>query len=360
MKKYFLFDDENINGTTFLQRHFFIFLLPIFIYSTSMLLAYFVPSLISSKPFSVFTILRMIILVYLLPMFYMLSVLSFKRSKTLGHNIILRLFISLLYPFFFFGALSPDKPEESFIIIISIPIVIFIFLWLGIYSKNKNFGFSNEYPSIINKVNCKNLRFLNVFTKKVNYKNSKFLDWILKRKKNILMPLFWILKRKKYISILPLDTSTGLVTFDEVINCKGVDTDELYSALREWLAISFNNSESVLQMDDRESGKLIAKGRTEIKVGGITYPSNFILKIYIREGRFKYMITNIVYDNGVISGIEYKNPIEDWYTGYTTKGRLVKWQVKYHKELVKFAYNIENDIKNHIRSLSNKDDIDDW
>lgn len=180
MKKYFLFDDENINGTTFLQRHFFIFLLPIFIYSTSMLQAYFVPGL--NFDFLI-KILSMIILVYLLLMFYMLSVLSFKRSKTLGHNIILRLFISLLYPFFFFGALSPDKPEDSFIIIISIPIVIFIFLWLGIYSKNKNFGFSNEYPSIINKVNCKNLRFLNVFTKKVNYKNSKFLDWILKRKK---------------------------------------------------------------------------------------------------------------------------------------------------------------------------------
>ena len=104
---------------------------------------------------------------------------------------------------------------------------------------------------------------------------------------------------KEYISILPLDSSTGLVTFEEVINYKGVESDKLYSALREWFAISFNDSESALQMDDKESGKLIAKGRTKIKVSGINIPHNFILKIYIREGRFKYIITNIVYDQKV-------------------------------------------------------------
>ena len=181
----------------------------------------------------------------------------------------------------------------------------------------------------------------------------------------------------EYKSILPFDSLTNLVTFEEVIEYEGVNSDNLYTSLKEWIVTStfwksdydgffINTSnireveEIILQMDNREGRKLIAKGRTKIKHGGMSAYHNYTLKIYIREGRFKYIITNIVLDGGISSGVELSWPLEEYYTGYSKKGRLIKWQLKYHKSIIEFADRIGNDIKNQVKIIINSDENDDW
>ena len=182
---------------------------------------------------------------------------------------------------------------------------------------------------------------------------------------------------KDYISILPYDSVTKLVAFEEVIEYSGLTADELYNSLKEWIATStfwksdvngvFLNTtnireveEAVLQLDDREGKKIIAKCRTKIKYGGSYAYHNYNLKIYIKEGRFKYIITNIVQDQGISYGTELSYPLEQFYSGYSKKGRIIKWQLKYHTSVVDFANRISGDIQDKVKMIVSDSKNDDW
>lgn len=93
--------------------------------------------------------------------------------------------------------------------------------------------------------------------------------------------------------------------YSEVVELPGKTSEQLYSTAREWFAEMFNSANNVLQMDDPIAGKLIGKGTTHVSesyvTGGIAsipvtldwYP-NFTIKIYIKDGRYKYELTDIL------------------------------------------------------------------
>ena len=85
---------------------------------------------------------------------------------------------------------------------------------------------------------------------------------------------------------LKFDDDNNIV-FDTILVVENKNKDHLYSSAREWLASSFNSATDVLKMDDRVSGKLIAKGFTDIKVETglmpITDKFYFTIKIYCKD-----------------------------------------------------------------------------
>ena len=95
---------------------------------------------------------------------------------------------------------------------------------------------------------------------------------------------------------LPIDSKTGKITFTEVVYVgdSTISKDELYSRAREWFAVTFVSANDVLQMDDIEAGKIIGKGNIRLKKTWHLYGSiNFTLTIYLKHGRYKYVITNL-------------------------------------------------------------------
>ena len=98
-----------------------------------------------------------------------------------------------------------------------------------------------------------------------------------------------------------------LLTFSqeyiEVVEMPGKTSDQLYSTAREWFAKSFITTDNSLLMDDRISGKIIAKGSvhvSEIYVpNGYSLPvtldwyPNFTIKVSFKNGRYKNEITDI-------------------------------------------------------------------
>lgn len=73
--------------------------------------------------------------------------------------------------------------------------------------------------------------------------------------------------------------------------------DELYSAAREWVATAFNSATDVLKMDDRVSGKLVAKGFANIYIKTGIMPIKekfyFTVKIYCKENRYRVIWTDL-------------------------------------------------------------------
>jgi hypothetical protein len=98
--------------------------------------------------------------------------------------------------------------------------------------------------------------------------------------------------------ILPLDAETHLVDYSGVVEVAGANQTQLYFRAYEWIAKNYNSAQNVIQMQDKEAGKLIVKGRTKAyfkghEFGWITHT----LSIYVKDGKYKYDITDFKHDS---------------------------------------------------------------
>ena len=104
----------------------------------------------------------------------------------------------------------------------------------------------------------------------------------------------------------PINEKTGEVSFGKIIQAENVSKSDLYIRANEWFAKTFNSSQSVIQMQDKEAGKIIGKGNITAyghygkNESGIW---NFTISFRAKEGRFQYSITDIYHDKGLaVSG----------------------------------------------------------
>lgn len=102
---------------------------------------------------------------------------------------------------------------------------------------------------------------------------------------------------------LPIDETTGKITFADVVHVSDSATaDEIYVRAREWFARTYRSSQDVLQMDDRESGRIIGKAIFLVthRALGANYPSGhfqYTISIIARDGRYRYEVSDF-YHNG--------------------------------------------------------------
>lgn len=118
----------------------------------------------------------------------------------------------------------------------------------------------------------------------------------------------------------PLDTVDGGISFSEVVYVDSASKATLYTKAREWFVKSFKSSKAVLELEDKEVGKLIGKGNfsavseesmndnefikrkglvskelRERKNKGEVGSVSFVISIYIKDGRYKYEITDLTH-----------------------------------------------------------------
>lgn len=98
---------------------------------------------------------------------------------------------------------------------------------------------------------------------------------------------------KLYLQPLPYNQSTGKIEFQEIIDAPNKSKSEIYTAAREWFAKSFVSANAVLQMDDKDSGVLVGKG----KIGS---SMDILIKVETKDGRLRYTLTDIVYSLGTM------------------------------------------------------------
>lgn len=105
----------------------------------------------------------------------------------------------------------------------------------------------------------------------------------------------------------PIDKETNKIMFTEVVTVDSATKNELYLRAREWFAKTYNNSKDVIQMDDKEAGKIVGKGAFKVYAhnmglrdyGLVTYT----ISITAKDGRFKYELTDIYHTaNGGFAG----------------------------------------------------------
>ncbi|MCS5489303.1 DUF4468 domain-containing protein [Algoriphagus limi] len=137
--------------------------------------------------------------------------------------------------------------------------------------------------------------------------------------------------------------------------------EELYSKARSFMAYSFKDSKSVIQMDDKEIGRIIGKGNITLntKTGISKYPNilNFTITIDVRENRYRCIINEIYHDglrnqNGFVGGL-LTNEKPD--CGYILLTRNAWRDIK--EDAPKLFEEFLKEFQSHMNSKSKVDDF---
>lgn len=156
--------------------------------------------------------------------------------------------------------------------------------------------------------------------------------------------------------------------YEGVIYQEGKSQKELQSVLREWIAINFKSSQDVVQLDDAESGVIIAKGihSYNTQSGGIVIPNSldFSLNLKFKDGRFKYELVIIevktgtqnmtLMDDILLREIPIK-PNGKPYKGFVLKA-VNKTKQKTFTEIEEF----KTDLISRLENVEPNKDEDDW
>ncbi|MDR6195208.1 DUF4468 domain-containing protein [Siphonobacter sp. SORGH_AS_0500] len=114
----------------------------------------------------------------------------------------------------------------------------------------------------------------------------------------ILLSLVTIVKAQD----LPVDKESGKITYSEVVDVPGSSKVELYGRALTWFAQSFKSSKSVLQVEDKDNGKIIGKGNIpiiiKVPIMGNTDAGwvNAMFTIVSKDGKYKYTIDNFYHE----------------------------------------------------------------
>lgn len=109
--------------------------------------------------------------------------------------------------------------------------------------------------------------------------------------------IFFILLFFSSVSLCAQEVPEPLA-YSEVVLVENASADELFSRGRAWFATAFKDAKSVLQM--AENDKLIGKAAEVFDVyggftlGNFTVRVSYDISIECRDGRYKYIIDNVV------------------------------------------------------------------
>lgn len=113
----------------------------------------------------------------------------------------------------------------------------------------------------------------------------------------ILFILLISITTKSQDKLFPLN-SEGKEEIQEVVELQKSKLD-LFSSAQEWIAITFGDYKSVLQFEDKETGKIIVKGISKIEHNGIdllgdkTESLHFTIIIEFQDNKYRYTITDL-------------------------------------------------------------------
>ena len=111
-------------------------------------------------------------------------------------------------------------------------------------------------------------------------------------------------------SELPVDVDTKLITYKEVVTVEGNKT-ELFNRAIEWVNKQYKNPTEATKVRDPQTGLIDILHRIEltfeekgvIRSAGIV---EYSMKIELKEGRYRYTITNYTYKQAS------RVPVEKW------------------------------------------------
>jgi len=120
------------------------------------------------------------------------------------------------------------------------------------------------------------------------------------------------------------DTIAEPIEFKEVISADGTAGGDLYTLARSWFVETFNDSDSVLEVEDKDNFILMGKGAftcapIAISLGGLRDSGrvHFTIRVEAKDGRARITLSNF----------KHQNPVEEFgvLTSASEPDKCVPW-----------------------------------
>ncbi|MDQ3073808.1 MAG: DUF4468 domain-containing protein [Bacteroidota bacterium] len=99
---------------------------------------------------------------------------------------------------------------------------------------------------------------------------------------------------------IKVDPISQKVIFKEIIKADSIPASELFIKSKEWISSYFNSAKAVIQIEDKEAGKIIGKAYNVIETSVFGYKAvqlHYTFAISIKNGKLKAEITDITYES---------------------------------------------------------------
>ena len=169
-----------------------------------------------------------------------------------------------------------------------------------------------------------------------------------------------------------------------IFDVKDKSKSEIFSSIKKWISINYNNPKNVVQMDDLEAGNIIIKGINEVKYKNpikIIYPNiaaeyttskfNHLIEVNVKDNKFRviyklieiYMVdATVINDTKMIivnldgsrkSEVEEHMVImeENFKKGYKNKEKREKLLEAFKLSFEEINMNLINDMKATMLSI---------
>ncbi len=162
---------------------------------------------------------------------------------------------------------------------------------------------------------------------------------------------------------IPVDPQTKLIAYQGVVEVPGVSKADLYTRAHAWVANTYRSANAVIQMNDKEAGQLVAKGLTRVttKSLGIVVDAGVVrhtLTIYVKDGRYKYVLTNLAHEAGGAANILSAGPLEQEQGNLYALGTGKKLWNDIKQQANRDAYNLIAELQESMVLKGKKDPSD--
>lgn len=153
--------------------------------------------------------------------------------------------------------------------------------------------------------------------------------------------------------VLPRDEN-GKVYFSEVIQADSMNANQLYNNAKLWFSDVFKSAKDVIQVDDREAGRVVGKAWQDIYVKVLGMPNAtklwFSLSIQVKDGRYKIEMYDMMYQQYPSQHDLNPRPqaIEFWFSAeayYKSNGKARSINESYKEETEKAWEKIKTSLK---------------
>lgn len=93
-------------------------------------------------------------------------------------------------------------------------------------------------------------------------------------------------------SQISIPKKDGKIFYEKVVSVDSVNKAQLYLNAKQWLSSVYKNSKNVIEIDDKDAGKLVSKGSINYSLnsGFKTATAYFTMAIDVKDGKYRFQI----------------------------------------------------------------------
>ena len=154
-----------------------------------------------------------------------------------------------------------------------------------------------------------------------------------------------------------IDSVTKQVIYEGVVEVPG-SKDDLYNRAKVWFADAFKNTNYVIGAQDKEAGTLTGKGNFEYSFNSMmqvkkknqsyatTNKADFTIKVFVKDNKYKYMITDLVIEELFGSQTKLENAQLILLKTVVQNSKYDEYTYQNYSSLNKAIFNLTDNLKN--------------